>query len=265
MNSSSPAEALLQKYGITDPQEIDLEVLAFAAGARVKYRQMKACEARITGIGDKAVITIDDRYGARRARFSLAHEMGHWHHHRNQRLYCSKDDIGKVNGIASGKERQADRYAADLMMPRYLFEPLQRAFATPSFASVDALAKEFSSSRKAAALRYIDLDSDISMLVCYGPEGRKWYHSSSSWPETWIPKKEHDPDTDVLDLLFGKKKERKNRTIEPASAFFARYDAERYEVYAHSVVSGSSSTRSSREVLTLLIPRNAEMLEDDGW
>ena len=264
MRRLSPAETLLQRYGVAEPRDIDLEALAYAVGARVKYRRMETCEARITGIGEKAVITIDDRYGAKRARFSLSHEMGHWHHHRNQRLYCAKQDIGAVNGRAKAKERDADRYAADLMMPQYLFEPMLRAFSCPSFSSIDELAAEFDASRKAAALRFVTLHNSPSMLICYGPERRKWYRPSPSWPEKWIPKIDHDPDTDVMDLLFGKQEESKHRSLYPASAFFGRYDAEQHGVYAHSVLSRSSDPQS-KEVLTFLVPQKASMFDEEDW
>lgn len=193
MSRLSPAEALLHQYGIVNPKDIDLELLAFVVGTKVKYRLMESCEARITGIRDKAIITIDDRYGAKRARFSLSHELGHWHHHRNQRLYCAKQDIGGVNGRGKVKEREADRYAADLMMPRYLFAPQMRAYSQPSFCSIDELAETFDASRKATAMRFVDLDPSPSLLICYGPHGRKWYRGSKDWPDDWAPKKSMIP------------------------------------------------------------------------
>lgn len=265
MTRMSPAEELLQRYGITDPGDIDLEVLAFAEGAKVKYKSMESCEARITGIRDRAVITIDDRYGEKRARFSLSHELGHWHHHRNQRLYCAKQDIGAVNGLAKSKERQADQFAAELLMPRYMFEPRLRAFSKPSFKSIGELSEAFDASRKATALRYVDLDPGLSMLICWGQNGRKWYRGSRLWPDSWAPKKDHDPDTDVLDLLFGKAEEARGRALCPASAFFGRYDAEQHGVYAHSVISGSSAAPLSREVLTMIWPQSEAMFDSTGY
>jgi hypothetical protein len=53
-----PAERLLKELGITEPEEIDLEAIAFHVGARVRYRKLDGCEARIIGRGDAAVITI---------------------------------------------------------------------------------------------------------------------------------------------------------------------------------------------------------------
>jgi hypothetical protein len=35
----TPAEALLQELGITEPEEIDLEAIAYHIGGRVRFRR----------------------------------------------------------------------------------------------------------------------------------------------------------------------------------------------------------------------------------
>lgn len=82
----SPAERLLQQLGVTEPDEIDLEAIAYYVNARVRYRPLDGCEARIIGKGDQAIITVNTNSGYRRKRFSIAHELGHWHHHRGKSL-----------------------------------------------------------------------------------------------------------------------------------------------------------------------------------
>lgn len=269
MTRLSNAEEYLIRHGVSDPHHIDLEALAWTMGAKVKYRRLETCEAKITGIGDRAIITIDDFYGVRRARFSLAHEIGHWQNHRNQILSCDKQDIGAVSGIGGTKEREADRYAANLIMPRYLFAARMRDFKRPSFSSIEELAEAFDVSRKAAALRYVDLDTSESMLICYGPRGRKWYHGSPHWPDSWAPKKDLDPDTGVMDLMFNSRNQERGRILRPASGFFGRYSANDFGVYAHSVFSGSRSDEMAAEVLTLIVPQTSSMFDDSthasGW
>ena len=51
------AELLLQEYGVSQPEHIDLEAIAYDQGATIKYRHMDSCEARIIGHGATAVIT----------------------------------------------------------------------------------------------------------------------------------------------------------------------------------------------------------------
>ena len=49
MKTDHSAEAILRRLGVTDPSEIDLEAIAWYLGARVRYRPLSACEARIVG------------------------------------------------------------------------------------------------------------------------------------------------------------------------------------------------------------------------
>ncbi|MGR3368682.1 ImmA/IrrE family metallo-endopeptidase [Paracoccus sp. SCSIO 75233] len=259
MKALSDAEQHLVRYGVTEPGQIDLETIAWTMGAKVRYRQLESCEAKITGVQDKAIITVDDRFGVRRARFSLAHEIGHWKRHRNQILACAKQDIGSANGKAKVKEREADRYAAELIMPRFLFLPRMRGIGRTSFNAIDELAEAFDVSRKATALRFVDLSAAETMLICYGPNGRKWFRKSSSWPDSWMPRKDHDPDTGVMDLLFAGENETTRAHLHPASGFFGHYKAAEFNVYAHSVISGSRTHSEHKEVLTLLIPETVDM------
>ena len=113
--SLTPAEQLLQELGVTEPDEIDLEAIAFHAGARVRYRPLDGCEARIIGRGNAAIITVNAKSPYRRRRFSIAHELGHWHHHRGQSLVCRVEEYRPHHALSS--ERVADAYAADLLMP----------------------------------------------------------------------------------------------------------------------------------------------------
>lgn len=181
MTSLSPAEQLLQDLGITEPDEIDVEVIAWSVGARVRYRALPQGDARIVGMGDRAIITVDDRASRVRQRFSVAHELGHWYHHRGQRLICH-DASG--NAPADTCEREADRYAADLLMPRFMLVPWM-AEAPISVALMDSVARLFQVSRLAAALRLADVHADRFALVVDEPNGRRWFRRSPALPRGW--------------------------------------------------------------------------------
>jgi hypothetical protein len=58
----TPAERVLQELGISEPTEIDLEAIAFHLGARVRFRRLEGCEARIIGCNDTAIITIHHEF-----------------------------------------------------------------------------------------------------------------------------------------------------------------------------------------------------------
>jgi Zn-dependent peptidase ImmA (M78 family) len=181
----TPAERLLQDLGITEPNEIDLEAIAFHAGARVRYRPLQGCEARIIGNGTQAIITVKSDSQYRRKRFSIAHELGHWHHHRGKCLVCRAEE--SQPGGALSPERVANNYAADLLMPHYLFRPLARQHAKLTFKAVSVLAETFATSHTATAIRLVQSDHSPVLLVCHGPNGRKWFTRAPSVPQKWFP------------------------------------------------------------------------------
>ena len=203
MRRLRPAENLLKELGVTDPKEIDLEAIAFDQGAEVKFRQLTGCEARIIGVKDRAVITVDNNVHPNRKRFSIAHELGHWHHHRGQTFECRSDDINNPRNGPNDPERVADRYAADLLLPGYLFCPRADDLGKCSAENLVILAEEFSASRKATAIRLVEDGPEPAMLVCHGPEGCRWFNRPNNIPDVWFPRDELDPESYAFDALFG--------------------------------------------------------------
>ncbi len=178
-----PAERLLHDLGITEPGEIDVEVIACIVGAAVRYRRLAVGDARIVGLGDRAIITVDDRASRVRQRFSVAHELGHWHHHRGQQLICHGAADQQVG--AAGCEREADGYAAGLLMPRFMLEPLV-AGVPMSFGLVYQVAATFSVSAMAAALRLAEIHPAAFALVVEEADGRRWFRRSASLNPRWF-------------------------------------------------------------------------------
>ena len=180
MSKLPPAEYLLQELGVSQPSDIDLEVIAWHLGLKVKYRELTSCEARIVALGDRGIITIDKRKLPERQRFSLGHELGHWHYHRGKCLVCRSDEIGGWSGKAIDPERVADAYASDLLMPWFLFKPALRTVKRPSLALLRDIKTNFSVSLTAAAFRIIDSDQFPVMLIIHGEKKRKMFRPSRS-------------------------------------------------------------------------------------
>lgn len=114
---------------------------------------------------------------------------------RHRRTACSQG--------GAGIERQADNYAADLLMPAYLFRPLAAAHRRPSFEAIDALAAAFSTSRLATAQRFIDHSPWPCMIVCHGQNGRRWFRRNGGIADHWFPRDDLDPESDAMDVLYG--------------------------------------------------------------
>lgn len=254
MNRLAPAEELLKDLGVTSPSDIDIEAIAYYVGAVIKYRPLNGCEARIIGANDRAVISVNNLAIRPRQRFSAAHELGHWHYHRGRSLMCLPDDISNPAKGSSNPERVADGYAADLLMPRFLFRPMAKKIGKVSFQAVEALREEFKTSITATAIRLVEYGPEPAIVVYHTMEGRKSFTRSHDIPYKWFPREELDADSDAMDVLYGKA-ERGNRSLIGADAWFDRWDAEKYELYeeTHRIADGA--------ILTLLVFKDAEMLE----
>ena len=188
----SPAERLLQDLGVTEPEEIDLDAIAYYVRASVRYRPLDGCEARIIGNGKNAIITVNAIGTLRRKRFSVAHELGHWHHHRGKQLVCRVDNYRPDHALSP--ERIADAFAADLLMPNYMFRPLSRQHAKLTFKTVNTLADMFMTSLAATAIRLVESDHSPAIVVCHGPQGRRWFRRAPSVPSRWFPQEQLDSD-----------------------------------------------------------------------
>jgi hypothetical protein len=246
VNGDTPAEVVLKRLGVTDPREIDVEAIAWHLGARVRYRPLDTCEARIIGAADQAIITINSRSGRRRKRFSIGHELGHWYHDRGRVLFCEADEIGRAAPGALNRERVADRFASHLLMPDYLFRPIARAHAKITFGAVGTIADAFDTSRTATAIRLTEDGYFVGCLVCHGRRGRKWFARPPEVPERWFPRAELAAETFAFDILFGTATEDRFPRRIGADAWFDRWDAERYEVYEQTI------RISDDEILTLV-------------
>lgn len=255
-DSLRPAELIVHELGITVPEEIDLEAIAWTQGARVRYRPLDGCEARIIGSGNEAIITVNSRSSHRRKRYSIAHELGHWKWHRGRILVCRADEIGVGVASEAQAERIADSFAADLIMPRFILRPLSASFPRLTFKTVTAIGERFDVSTTATAIRLVETEHTPSLLVCHGRHGRRWFVRSPSVPVHWFPQPTLHHDTFAFDILFGGKPNDETPHRIGADAWFDCWGADRFEMTEESI------RISEQEVLTLLVIKNPAMLEE---
>lgn len=177
-------EALWRGIGVLSPDDVDIEVMAFFCGARVKYRDLTSCAARIVGKGNKAIITVDQGASLERQRFSIAHELGHWVQDRGQiSVSCRSSDLtpSRLKDFQNDREAAANRFAVELLMPTLFFSEAARNMAV-TIASAVELAKQFRVSLTAAAIRLVELGSYPAIVVCSDSKGYRW-----SWRHPEVP------------------------------------------------------------------------------
>lgn len=246
MNKPTPAERVLIGLGVTKPSEIDLEAVAYSLGAIVKFRPMDSCEATIVGNGRRAVIAVNSGSIAVRRRFSIGHEIGHWHLHRNRLLLCTAKDIGNSRLGRLDPERQADDFASDLILPEYLFRPAITRLSRVLLSNLREIAGDFHASLTATALRMAKSGRFPIMVVRDGTSGARWSIRSQLIPGWWKLREDLDPETFAYGLLHRGASEETWPRAMGADAWFDFRGCDRYEVKEQSFATGPG------EVITVL-------------
>lgn len=232
--SVTRAELCLLGLGITEPREIDVRAIAHEAGAAVRIRMLTRCEARIVGTGDRAIISVSENSCLQRRRFSIAHELGHWELHRGRQFECRASDIDNAENSPLHPERQADEFAADLLMPWYLFEPMLAQAKHVDLALLEHMHRTFDTSFQATAIRVAEANVEPVIVACYDETGRRWFHSSKDVPTRWFPVDKLDRDTYAIDVLAGKR-DRTHMSTIGANAWFDTDGIDEYEVKEQSI------------------------------
>lgn len=234
MIALTPAERILKGLGIEAPSEIDLEAIAWTRGAVVNYRPLERCEATIVGSERRAVITVNGRSPPERRRFSLAHELGHWHHHKGKMLFCGGRDVCNFANSPLDPERQADAFASDLILPNYLLSPRLRRVKRPTLAAAREIAEEYSASLTATLFKMTALNRFPIIIACYNKTKRRWFERSPMLQPWWFPLHSLDRATFAADMLFNEAAEENFPRKMPADAWFGFKGCDRFEVEEQS-------------------------------
>lgn len=248
----SPAERLLMDLGIERPGEIDLEAIAADQGVRVKYRPLDGCEARIVGNDRHAIVSINVDSRRTRQRFSLAHELGHWYHHKGRCLFCASNKIGNPETGPLDPERHADDYAADLVLPNFMLRPRLVGLRRVSFAKAREIADEFGVSLAATLIKIVSTNLFPLVVICHDKGGRKWFRRPDNVANWWFPRRDLDRDSFAHAILNEGAPDDTVPHLLDADAWFDFRGADREQVHEQSIRWGE------KHVLTLLtLPERA--------
>lgn len=159
------ALAFLRRFGV----ECGTDLQGVLPGLGLELRVIEATTfdgalLRVRGI-PKGFVVLNRRIAdSGRRRFTLAHEIGHYVHPEQQDACspCGSEVIG-FRAKLPVFERQANQFAAEVLMPRDLFAP--RVKASPTFGLVHELAARFGTSVTSAACRLAELSSHRVAVV----------------------------------------------------------------------------------------------------
>jgi len=229
MNPGQRAEARIADLGIVDPRDIDVEAIAADANLFVEYEELEGCEATLIGVGQRAIATIKPSAIRGRERFSVGHELGHWDLHRGMSFKCRVDEPDRNFASDKPREREADEYAAHLLMPSALFNPIVKSAGSPGFRELDEISGKFETSLLATTMRLANIDTLPVMVACYSQQGLKWQKPAPHVPRRWWLRNILDEDSFAFELLKNGKRPSSPRK-QPAEVWFENPDADNYEV-----------------------------------
>ena len=141
------ATRLLDSAGISrEPVSLRDVVSALNLELVKRTREPFASEAALEPLGDGRAIVLNGAGDSSRRRFTIAHEIGHFVLHSER---CRPERGGAVNEAGRREEREADAFAAELLMP----ERLVREAVREQGPDAPRLAERFEVSRKAMQTR----------------------------------------------------------------------------------------------------------------
>jgi Zn-dependent peptidase ImmA (M78 family) len=173
-------EILRQNPSIEFP--IPVEELARLAGiTKIEALQSEGFEGTLITNATKSqgAIFYSARSPRPRQRFTIGHELGHfllpWH--RKTNFQCTTQDIVAAK---SEWEIEANRFAAELLMPASIVKDRQREWRDAELRHMLSLRDEAATSLEAAARRFVEL-SDIPCAIVFSKDNtvRYWVKSDS--------------------------------------------------------------------------------------
>ena len=212
------SRAFLKRFGEDCGKRLP-EVLP-EIGLKLHYRFAKTYEGallRMKGIPRGYIVLSSEVREVRRQRFTLGHEIGHYLLPDQQDLCqpCGKEQIESWDDGLARPEREANQFAAEILMPRSIVQPLLRE--SPQFSHIEQIAEACETSLTASAYRYCELSS-FPVAMVWSEEGRvRWYKSSGEFVR-WVRRGPVKKESYAFDAFEGRSVPAKFESV-PASAW----------------------------------------------
>ncbi len=123
VKAKGAAFKLHQEFGVRRPVDIRVEDIAMAKNVFVAEDELGGAEARLIREGSIGMVRINASIAEPgRKRFAASHELGHWQMHEKGNYVCTPADMADYQ--KSPRETEANTFAAEFLMPTFLFRPL---------------------------------------------------------------------------------------------------------------------------------------------
>ena len=188
---------------------LPVDPFAIAASEGIVCEKLRSAAAGVSGClsgaGDTFGIFYSDAISSEGfRRFTVAHELGHYFLEGHYKHIFAEGNSRHVSdsGYSSDDpfERDADAFAAALLMPEGLFRAACGRIA-PGFKAIESLAEKCVTSLTATAIRYAVLSDDPIAVVCSKDNRVQFAFVSDPLKQrgnlTWIKKNSGIPDGTV--------------------------------------------------------------------
>lgn len=212
----------LKRFGVDCGKR--LNEIAVDLGLEVRYCEANSYDGALLRIPGSRLgyIVLNSRIKEEsRRRFTLAHEIGHHVLPGQQELSmpCVAGRIENWQRVLDPAERAANRFAAEILMPREAIR--EWVESEPSMDAIQAIAAACETSLTSSAVRLMTLTTHPAAVV-WSQEGRvRWYTPSASLVR-WVRKGRLDEATLAARWLRGEPLPKEPQTVPAAAWFFEK-------------------------------------------
>jgi len=198
------SRAFLKRFGENCGKRLP-EVLP-EIGLQLHYRNATSYEGallRMKGVPRGYIVLSSEVQEVRRQRFTLGHEIGHYLLPDQQDLCqpCGKTQIESWDDALAKPERDANQFAAEILMPRSIVQPFLRE--SPRFSHIEQIAQACETSLTASAYRLCELSSFRVAMVWSEALRVRWYKPSEEFVR-WVRKGSVRQDSYAFDAFEGR-------------------------------------------------------------
>jgi Zn-dependent peptidase ImmA (M78 family) len=160
----------------------DLQAIAQQFHLSIRERDLAGCDGALlrSAVDSRGIIVVKSsirEFG--RKRFTIGHEIGHLVLH-GASAACAHSEVGNWSRTAKQTEKEADEFAAELLMPTKEIGAVINSSA-PSLQIIQGVAREYEASLSACAWRYCDVVDVPCAVVWSTNEIIQWSRKSDSF------------------------------------------------------------------------------------
>jgi hypothetical protein len=208
----------------------DAHQIAAALGLGLQEAEVDGFDGalvRATNLPLGAIVIRKSIREASRKNFTIAHEIGHFVLSAADRtsLACAASDVANWSDSSKEIERQADEFAAELLMPAALVERIVHG-APPSLQLIEEIAQKSRASLSAAAWRYCDLAKENCAVVWSTDRAIYWSKRAPGFGFS-LPKGKRIEEGTFADACFAKAKVPKRPRAVPARLWISSSSIDR--------------------------------------